>query len=345
VVNKQKITFFIGSGFSKSIANIPIQNEFLCKVLVEKRSEWILKNIPNDNEREMISKMIDNGAVETLMSYLYHCDLMQRDEKNKYKKNSIDNYNRASINFRMAMNQFLYCYHVKNNFNKIAKNNFFSLLNSIPDTYEIIFITTNYDLVLEDILCNEKIDYQLREKNNEKNIQLLKLHGSINWLEDSENKKPENKGSLPIHIEENLTRSKDILCCHNIDSNVKPDYFYKYQDKQYTPITIPFYYQKDNWYSGRWFNIFRNCIWKKAKDELLSSNTIVFIGFGFAPADFPIISLLNEANWYEKILINIDESNKRFNEHGFKINYCSGKYLQDISENDKTFEFVRSLLK
>lgn len=328
--SSKKITFLVGSGFSKALADIPTQDRFLPEVLSQGRKEWIICNLNiDDKEEEIIMSITDP---EILLSYLFHRDTEDRKEQRQRE------YKKAIINFRMALNEFL---KEQDKINKQAEENFTKLIEKLQKGYTINFITTNYDLILEDVLkdMNIKYDYCLNGCNsNDNNVKLLKIHGSINWIErrklNKELKKGVDKKYLNSHVMDNIERFNKVKC-----KNEKGYMVYKLDEHIYTPITIPFFYQKYDWYSERWSGIFRDGVWKEAEAVLSESNIIIFIGYGFPQADYPILSLFIKAKFWEKVLINIGRNCNSFDKAGITPSLCTGCWLEQL-DGDR---FIRLL--
>jgi len=311
-----------------SLANIPVQKKFLEGIYNEKktpdrrapfckrrkdckeRKHWIFGVLTNDTER----CIIETYEAEHLLSYLYHRDLTQRCECGKFFPCATKEYKKAIINFRMAMNEFL-C--EKKKYDGKSTKNLNSLLDKLKGKHHYSFITTNYDLVLESILGPKKVDYCLEDGDNNK-IKVIKLHGSINWLEERNYKDDEltgkyKKADLIQHILTNIGNNieNNLLEKSKVQNN-NSMYCYKSADKIYTPITIPFFFQKNDWYSQRWRYLFKDILWKKAEELLSSSDVIIFIGYGFRKEDYPILALLNKTGWWEKVIVNIDKKEQEF---------------------------------
>jgi NAD-dependent SIR2 family protein deacetylase len=151
------------------------------------------------------------------------------------------------------------------------------------------FITTNYDLLLDnalnqspdfnDVGCNYKIDAVDFESSNEvtystESRPLLKIHGSLNWLYCQTCKQvqitPREKGAMRL-----LERFTGCQCraCESVP----------------IPLVVPPSFFK---------NMSRETlerIWCTAERELLEADTVVFSGYSFPDADLHIKYLLKRA--------------------------------------------------
>ena len=350
----KSLTSFIGSGSSKSSISIPIGDNFLEKVLSEDRNKWVFDVFLSKKEETKI--IGDIKKAEFFMSYLYLKDILERKDNGKFKENATKDYKKAIINFRMAMNDFLFSQKQVNLKYKEMVNN---CVNKCIDKFENVnIITTNYDLLLDDIVGRDKLSYCL-ENGNDGKIKLIKLHGSINWLEERKYDRDEKEligvkdykeGKFCNHIFENLEKyrivdeiSKKYYSSNNEKLELDKSKYVYYQineNRKYTPITIPFFYQKYDWYSQRWGDLFEKRIWEEAKDILARSHAIIFIGYGFSDADFSILCLLNEAEWWKKKILNIGRCCDDFYKVGVRVDCCSGKYLDDFEDKEDLYRCI-----
>jgi len=347
----KKITFFLGSGFSYLLAGIKRQNKFLESVFEKDRKDWVIDTISNKDEKKVVKKYKD---IEFLLSYIYHRDQEERDPENHVKNRKL-NYKRAIINFRMAMNEYL---SEKKDHDLNAQRMFQDLIENLEKN-KTDFITTNYDLSLENALNLTGKDaansycFLENENNPSSNIKrILKLHGSINWLESRNIRNGEisrgiEEKELNQHIYDNVKNEilNEIIKEKN---SVKKDQFenryYEYKSKIYTPVTIPFYFQKSDWYSQRWSSLFKLRIWKVALDILKETDVIIFIGYGFNPGDYPVTALLNKAKCWNKKIINIGTCEK-FHDVGIALNACSGKYLNEFNNGNELIDFIQQSIE
>jgi hypothetical protein len=340
----KKIVLFAGSGLSCSLASIPVQYEFLTSVLNKERNKWVLDILKDKKEKKILEKWND---CEMLLSYLYYQDMVTRKNCNFHP------YKHAIINFRMALNEFLFDPKIKKNNEQKkdeekANNNFKYLIEYINNN-KFSIITTNYDLLIEQILKKLKKNYSYCIKEGKKSnnkIKLLKLHGSINLIEKrkksicTSNLIGEYKNKKLINnIIKNLRDFKDKSKYNKISEKDKK--YYLIEKKPYTPVTIPFFFQKFDWYSQRWNIIFKKRIWKEAEAVLADADYIIFIGWGIAQADYPLLALLNKAEWWKKKIVVINRNADKFYKYGLKFHHLSGKYLQDF-ENDEFKNWINN---
>lgn len=172
-----------------------------------------------------------------------------------------------------------------------------SLLNNT------FFITTNYDILIDNALLNfrtkVKIDYGLdfaniddlntSERPDPSGIKLYKLHGSLNWLYCA------TCNTLKL-TPFKKSYSDFVPSCPNCRSF-------------YSPIIVPPTFFKDM------SNVFLSTIWNKAENSLREAENIVFCGYSFPDADMHI-----------KYLLKRIELNRRANSLKVEvINYHEGK--------------------
>jgi NAD-dependent SIR2 family protein deacetylase len=154
--------------------------------------------------------------------------------------------------------------------------------NQLKDT---IFVSTNYDILIDNALTSLYPDFMLDYgvdftnfgeggdwKQPTKNpINLFKIHGSLNWLYcptcNSLTLTPQEKGVIRL-----LTDFSNSACdvCESI----------------IVPIIIPPTYYKDM------SNVFLSVIWNKVEQSLRNIEHIVFCGYSFPDADMHIKYLL-----------------------------------------------------
>lgn len=153
-------------------------------------------------------------------------------------------------------------------------------LNLLDNT---IFITTNYDLLIDNALAalpDRNLDYGLsfnhipdkyRRNDGDTAISLYKVHGSLNWLYcpacNTINLTGDRSGivSLPG---DNV--KYDCTCCRSI----------------MLPVIVPPTFFKDM------SNVFLNMVWNKAEASLRDAEHIIFCGYSFPDADMHVKYLL-----------------------------------------------------
>ncbi|HLE12673.1 MAG TPA: SIR2 family protein [Bacteriovoracaceae bacterium] len=214
------------------------------------------------------------------------------------------------------------------------------------------FISTNYDILIDNALTdkfhsvdlNYGVDFRnfnwpddWKRPKLSKNVYLLKLHGSLNWLFcptcNELEITPKEKGVVTKLI----TNFEDAAC--------------KECDGIYSPIIIPPSFHKDM------NNVFLGEIWNKADNILRKVKHIIFCGYSFPDADIHIKYLLKRAqvnrrsqlhftviNHYKdkKPSICADEKYRYERFLGASsINYTN-KSFEDFAKNP--FEIISSLL-
>lgn len=154
---------------------------------------------------------------------------------------------------------------------------------------ETFFISTNYDILIDNAIVNLYPDFSLDygvdfvnykesgdwTKPNSNSVSLYKIHGSLNWLYcptcNNLRLTPKEKGVIKLLGEENYShQSASCKSCETI----------------YSPIIVPPTFYKD------FTNVFLNLIWNKAEQDLLDCKHIIFCGYSFPDADMHIKYLL-----------------------------------------------------
>lgn len=299
--------FFFGAGFSKSLNNsyptlAELSNYFL-------ENGFIYKNekIYKDNLEQLLTYLITPLPFKTKEDIL-------RDEASYLEKiNKISKF-------------FIELLETK----EIDKNNKYILnLSQYINDNKCTCITLNYDLLLEEILflthenSYQDIDSydvfykipikQIDERKNTKSnnygfnfyqgdfninnnfVEIIKLHGSINWYCDQA-----YSNSQIYSFMEKVDRYKDEL----------------FVDLK--PLIIPPILDKTNNYN----HILLRSLWKKAFKAIQKAKNIYIYGFSFPITDLSVVYLFKSAlqnkQDYKIYVINtksnIDDKKKRYNE-------------------------------
>lgn len=344
---KDKV-FFLGAGFSKAICpDYPLLKDLTRKILENLKNDPLNLFGKGDEKlsvkqhfQEIPKSLTDN--IEELLTYL-SSDLPWKNERQK------------------AMNKALYIdltdkiveyFHSINNdtIPSNRDNHFHSKLSSYIFKNKIPCISLNYDLLLEELLCknipnqNKKFYskfYKIPIQNlcnriqantgmptysdicNQELSEILKLHGSINWLYSGLN-------------------STDPLYCSadNDNEDLKGDLI---------PYLIPPILDKNSFYNH---NILKY-LWYKAHDYLKEANEIYIIGFSFPLTDLAIRFLFQSAlrnnNDVKVYVINPDKSNQIKNTYKqifpksqLKFDYCGIDNPLDKFINDKILNNISS---
>lgn len=229
------------------------------------------------------------------MSYLHGVAYSTAKKEKGHKELA---HKAANINFRTAIVEYL-----AGEINFSAKSKKYKEIweqfcNKIKELskHQLVIITTNYDLLIEKAIKKIDKDYfypaiSTYNVSNEKGIPIFKLHGSVNWMER--------------RFFEKLSNNKwDMVgndCPKIFLRNVKKIYkkkngriyhlFIKGKNI-YTPIFIPFFIQKEQWFNERWGFIFKPH-WQKCEDLLKAKiEEIYFIGYNLRVEDHLILQLL-----------------------------------------------------
>jgi NAD-dependent SIR2 family protein deacetylase len=158
-------------------------------------------------------------------------------------------------------------------------------LKEMGELSETIFITTNYDILIDNAIINlfpdfladygiEFINYNSDDmfpKPHDKGVQVFKLHGSLNWLYcptcNSLKLTPAEKGVVKL-----ITDPAMAICdiCETI----------------YSPLIVPPTFFKDI------SNVFLGLVWNKVEKALHHIDHIIFCGYSFPDADIHVKYLI-----------------------------------------------------
>lgn len=299
--------FFFGAGFSKSLNNSYPTLAELSEYFLENGFIYENEKIYKDNLEQLLTYLITPLPFKTKEDIL-------RDEASYLEKiNKISKF-------------FIELLETK----EIDKNNKYILnLSQYINDNKCTCITLNYDLLLEEILflthenSYQDIDSydvfykipikQIDERKNTKSnnygfnfyqgdfninnnfVEIIKLHGSINWYCDQA-----YSNSQIYSFMEKVDRYKDEL----------------FVDLK--PLIIPPILDKTNNYN----HILLRSLWKKAFKAIQKAKNIYIYGFPFPITDLSVVYLFKSAlqnkQDYKIYVINtkshIDDKKKRYNE-------------------------------
>ena len=186
---------------------------------------------------------------------------------------------------------------------------------------DVLFISSNYDILIDNALLNEKFnsypDYgvEFKEiedgdryiKTNANKVKLFKIHGSLNWLYcptcNYLKLTPYKKGVINLIHDINQAYCKD---CETI----------------YSPLIVPPTFYKDL------SNVFLSIVWNQTENYLLNVEKVIFCGYSFQDADIHIKYLL------KRIQKNRDENLKI---SFIVINNHEGKSRESASEEKNRY--------
>ncbi|EAI6362187.1 hypothetical protein CDX27_05930 [Campylobacter coli] len=317
--------FFFGAGFSKSLNNSYPTLAELSNYFLENGFIYENEKIYKDNLEQLLTYLITPLPFKTREDIL-------RDEASYLEKiNKISKF-------------FIELLKTK----EIDKNNKYILnLSQYINDNKCTCITLNYDLLLEEILfLTHKIDSydvfykipikQIDERKNTKSnnygfnfyqgdfninnnfVEIIKLHGSINWYCDQA-----YSNSQIYSFMEKVDRYKDEL----------------FVDLK--PLIIPPILDKTNNYN----HILLRSLWKKAFKAIQKAKNIYIYGFSFPITDLSVVYLFKSAlqnkQDYKIYVINtkrdIDDKKKRykeiFGEEKCDFSFCCDDNLEKLAKH------------
>ena len=283
--------FVLGSGFSKSFSpQMPTLRDL---------NELIPFGIPDEfpHLRDYCKRFVElcNGDDEYLgieplatailsaqifpgeRERLYHASL--RFELLRFIANVIRSDNVLDESSTKILKQFL----------KTCEN------NPSEGSRDTLLLSFNYDTLIETAIANDKelsetvsVDYGVKIEPADRSakrgkrtrtIDLIKLHGSLNWF--------------PVK------GASDELDLKNV-CEVEP------QDRSFpiycedTPVYIPMAHAKESFLRGSLFNL----LWSKADYYLKNAEEIYFIGYGFPKTDINNLEfLLRHRDRFKKVIV------------------------------------------
>ncbi len=295
MINHKPLTgIFLGSGASAALAEISTEDKFINKLFDEGRDGWINRGSLKIGGYQLADWIRHVGDIELCMSHLHNLASIHRESGAIV----------AIINLRAAIAEYLkrlpICPgEIVVSSEKKTQDLFERFLQENMRRSSVVFPTTNYDLVIEQLLKKMGFPSYYPEipgqvaGNHTEGIPIYKLHGSINWLE----KRWVQNGQLMSTDPPTLIVDDPGVLINDSDVYL---YSVREQDgtgrKKYSPVLIPFFYQKEVWLESRWRPIF-DPHWRSATD-LLSKDVamlnIYSIGYRLPPADHYMLTWLLE---------------------------------------------------
>lgn len=290
-----KTVIFTGSGFSKAVFDQKIQQNLLDDFINSPESKQYIDFLPD----ELVSLVIAIDDIELIMSHYLNLGYSGLPHKSKRSKT----HQRGIIFLRMALAIYFrdkftntayefYEHETKDFVEDYFKHGFISEEN-------LVLVTTNYDLgletVIEELYGKGSYYYPGFENRPQKmiSIPILKLHGSINWLEDRGTADdPGFKNSTRQNIKKEVLND---LAVQQLGSS--KEFTLQYQGSKYTPIMVPFFHQKSMWYeiNRHWWGDKLDEIWEMAFEQISEADKISFWGYSLPSADYHMFSFLFEA--------------------------------------------------
>lgn len=220
-------------------------------------------------------------------------------------------------------------HNVNNNHNNLTRK-----LKSDKKLSDCVFLSTNYDILIDNALSDKASNYapyygfEFTDYNPEKGIcrvPLYKLHGSLNWLYcpacESMSLTMYEKGV--IHLIRPTEDTQDIICtqCGSIKE----------------PVIIPPTYFK------QYSNYFLNQVWHKAEHDLRKVEKIFFCGYSFPDADMQIKYLLKRVETNRngqplQIYVANGDPKKSVKEKELERRRYNRFFIQDVKYLDDDFD-------
>lgn len=180
-------------------------------------------------------------------------------------------------------------------------------------------ITFNYDVAVDMALYREGLgpDYGIPpDSNSRQPVQLLKLHGSLNWAQ-----RKDSGSAYPLQLYQYLSKysirggDKRATCKIPIGSQLQ-EYFSKHADVEVEaePVIVPPTWNKSDYHQAL------STIWGKAAENLGEAHTILICGYSLPETDafFRLLYALGTVGELplERIIVynpdNTGQTNERF---------------------------------
>jgi NAD-dependent SIR2 family protein deacetylase len=288
-----KTTIFLGAGASKA-DGVPLQNEIFKCFFATRGSNGIENKIRNELGEffkkffylDVNNDELDYNAFPTFEDALGLIDLadIRLETFRDFDLNKIRTM-RKQIILMMAK-----VIHDNLQGDNLFHNKLVMQLDYLDHIKETSFISTNYDILIDNALSNMRrtrlLDYGLDFTNFENSndwkrpdetaIKLHKIHGSLNWLFCSTCNRPT---ITPYE--------KGVIRLMEIHSSKKCNEC----GTQYEPIIVPPTYYKNM------SNHVLSSVWNKCEVELRDTKHLIFCGYSFPEADTHIKYLLKRIQY------------------------------------------------
>jgi hypothetical protein len=321
--------YVLGSGFSKSVSStMPTMKEL---------SESILQLPGSDNYEELASFVKDimkvSGnhesvcSIENISSIILLKSLYYNNEEKIYY-DILKHQLLRWIFDRIEAHMPSIDEDKREELMRFFKSCSYSHKDDLSDNRPALFITFNYDLLLERLLAEGDpgqwaIDYIIRlnrylnsfipeeRKPTGRHIGYIKLHGSLNWFTAPGAQRVDLSHVFQVDPPDpsmNLIHYKDI------------------------PVYIPMAFSKMQFFEGSFYNV----LWNIARRYLEECEEIVFIGYGFPQSDLDnLYYFLKLKSKISEIVIMDDENSNRYG----RLNqlFPTSKII-----NQDAFEYIQS---
>lgn len=320
-IDKIENVFILGAGASVE-AGAPLMNNFMDisrKLLRDiEPSNGIFANGEIDHLMSVFSKLqnanakgsIDIYNIESILGALEMAEILDIELLGEKKFNLKDSYLKMIY---YTLTQTMQFELNRSNFLRInAHESYYKFIELFEVLDNSAILTFNYDLGLDVALTDKQIDYSyyLNEEDNE--FPLLKLHGSLNWFNTTDN------NVKSIQIKELL---KKVRPSH--DQKTIPLDFVDYKRsfdsikiKEEVPFIIPPTWNKTMFHSQI------SSVWQAAARCLRTAQNIYVIGYSFPQTDMFFRYLYSLGTLSNSIInrfwifdIDAENSAKRFKEN------------------------------
>jgi len=274
--------FFLGAGAS-SPANVPSSDEILSLALSLGRSHAEVAYVSRFLDRHFPGWRDGADAMPTFEEVLTFVDLALRRQEGLSREYDLEGLQATRENLLYAL-----CWILEKQLagpKSTLHSKFLSKVNDLGLLHRdrVAFLTTNYDLLLDNVLWDypegiEPPDYGIYFRNSETypkapkpgfGVRVLKLHGSLNWLQCLVC----NTLKVTPSTKEVMEALKGSRVCENDRALERP-------------IIVPPSHQKVL------ESYFLNRIWREAERVLQRANRVVFVGYSLSDADSHIRYLL-----------------------------------------------------
>lgn len=287
-----KTVVFAGSGFSTAAFNFAGQNNLFKDFKTWAEDERIIENLPE----ELIVLLQEIGDIELVLSHFLNAGYIgfpgARHQSQLHQRGLVTFRSALAIYYRDRMISTGIPYYKAETEELLG----YWLREKCDDGDEITFITTNYDLGLEQVVTDVIGDHAYYYPGLDDSTQMfnkvpiIKLHGSINWMEDRGKSSwrgftNPGRGKVDYSVLKKLSM---------VPFDNRAEFALVSNGRKFTPVMVPFFQQKRTWeiINERWWGQVFEGAWQAAFESIQSADEIQFWGYGLPSADHHMFSFL-----------------------------------------------------
>jgi hypothetical protein len=335
--------------FSNDILNWP---SFLSQMMKEKKENpayvsRIIWDLLPTNAKSIIDNMDNPSNLSDLekeeiiksLNLIIHSNDIQSIIDARYDVSSISSQKQIMMNNRFNIEYAFPTQIAKIFYKFLPPKPYYKFIEEIfkySKDNQSTFISFNYDLSLDYTLLfmNKEFNYCLREDEKNESIQLLKLHGSINWFKCTKcnNLIPQKRvlrGTCFVTDDKTLSENSYLLAYQLVEGQCCPKCS---EILSVIPFIVPPTLEKT-----RYHKEIKN-VWKKAADVLSKADNIFVIGYSLPETDIFFKYLYSIGSMSDHIIKNFVVYDPDTKVHDRFLNFIGGSVKDRFVPVESFFE-------